>query len=251
METLYTVLLAIGVVIVAYLIGSIPTSIIVARCFGVKDIREHGSHNAGGTNVGRVVGKGAGLLTIVIDIFKCYIPCLAVFFIFEGIKELPLYINYFDHISETMIALCALGVCIGHTFPCYVGFKGGKAVACFAGYILFISPAMFAIGFTEFMIVYFTSKRVSVASVITVPSVILLSLVPVILDLTVLSDTKAYNGGVYFSSDYFIQISYVTTIAIAVLAAIVVIRHLANIKRLEHGEEPETHFRHKGAAPVD
>ncbi len=251
METLYTVLLALGVTIVGYLVGSIPTSIIVARCYGVKDIREHGSHNAGGTNVGRVVGKTAGILTIVLDMLKCFIPCLAVFFIFEGIRELPLCINWFDHISETMIGLAATGVCIGHTLPIYVGFKGGKAVSCFAGYILFISPAAFAIGLTLFMIIYFASKRVSVASIITVPSIIILMLIPMILDLTVLKDYVGYNGGVYFSSEYFIQLSYVSVIFTAVLAAIVVIRHLSNIERLEHGEEPETHFRHKGDAPVD
>ncbi len=251
MATLYTVLLAFGVLILGYLFGSIPNSIIVARCFGVKDIREHGSHNAGGTNVGRVVGKGAGILTIVLDMFKCYIPCLIVFFIFLGIKELPLYINYFEHITETMCCITALGAHIGHTLPLFAGFKGGKAVSCFAGFILFISPAVFAVGITMYLIVFHFSKRMSIASIITLPSMIIVELVPMILDLTILKDTQGYNGGIYFSSTFFIQMSYVSVIFTAVLAAIVVIRHMSNIKRLEHGEEPETHFRHKGDAPVD
>lgn len=239
MEILATVLFIVIVLIVSYLIGSIPTSILISKHYGI-DIRKYGSHNAGGTNVGRVIGKKAGILTIVLDIFKCFIPCLitALVSIYAGIPVVS-----YSHMTELLVCLSAFAVAIGHTFPIFASFKGGKAVACFAGFILFISPIIFVIGISLFFIIYKLFHRVSLSSIIAVPSIILLAMVPMILDLTVLSDPSTYNGGMYFAPSFFIHLSYITFIFVFLLAALVVIRHMSNIKRLEKGEEPETHFK--------
>ena len=239
MENVYTFIFIAVSMIISYLIGSIPTSLILSSHYGI-DIRKYGSHNAGGTNVGRVIGKKAGIFTIILDIFKCFIPCLLVSLIY---LYAPLSLVSYDHLLELSVCLSAFSVAIGHTFPIFASFKGGKAVACFAGFVLYISPLIFVVGVTLFFILFKLFHRISLSSVIAVPSIILLSLVPTILDLTVLNDPNSYNGGTYFGPSFNIHLTYITTIFIFVLASLVVIRHISNIKRLEKGEEPETHFK--------
>ena len=193
MVILYTVLFCLMMVLFGYLIGSIPTSIIIGKMHGI-DIRQFGSHNAGGTNVGRVIGKKAGILTIVLDILKCFLPCLAVFLLFNYVR--PDFLSSYEHLVELFVALTATGVCLGHTFPLYAGFRGGKCVACFAGYIVFISPLCFVLACTLFFVLFFLFRKVSLSSVIAVPTALLLLFVPMVLDLTVLPE--GFNGGVYF-----------------------------------------------------
>lgn len=238
MVILYTVLFCLMMVLFGYLIGSIPTSIIIGKMHGI-DIRQFGSHNAGGTNVGRVIGKKAGILTIVLDILKCFLPCLAVFLLFNYVR--PDFLSSYEHLVELFVALTATGVCLGHTFPLYAGFRGGKCVACFAGYIVFISPLCFVLACTLFFVLFFLFRKVSLSSVIAVPTALLLLFIPMVLDLTVLPE--GFNGGVYFGSGCYIHLSYVTVIFAFLLASLVILRHLSNIKRLEKGEEPETHFK--------
>ncbi len=239
MEALNTAIFIIVTIVISYLIGSIPTSILIAKHYGV-DIRKHGSHNAGGTNVGRVIGKKAGLLTIVLDIFKAFIPCLitTLVAIYAGIEMIS-----YSRLVELLVCICAFSVCIGHTFPLFASFKGGKAVACFAGFVFYISPIIFVLGCTIFFIIFKLFHKVSLSSVIAVPSIIILSLIPTILDLTVLSDPTTYNGGMYFAPSFMIHLSYISTITIFLLACLVVIRHISNIKRIKQGDEPETHFK--------
>ncbi len=240
MEMLYTVLFALLFLIFGYLIGSIPTSIIIGRIHGI-DIRQYGSHNAGGTNVGRVVGKKWGILTIVLDILKAYVPCLLsfLFLVYVPLNFLP----SFDHFRELFVNLVAVGVCLGHTFPLYAGFKGGKCVACYAGYVIFVAPIIFVLACTLFFVLFKFFHRISLSSVIAVPFALLLFFIPAILDWTVLPLESQFNGGAYYGNDCLLHLSYVTLIFAFLLALLVVLRHLANIKRLEKGEEPETHFR--------
>lgn len=237
---LLTVLFCLLMLVFGYLVGSIPTSIIIGRLHGI-DIRQYGSHNAGGTNVGRVIGKKAGILTIVLDILKCFLPCLIVFLIFNYV-DVP-FLSGYEHLKELFVGLTATGVCLGHTFPLYAGFRGGKCVACFAGYIIFVSPLCFVLACALFFLLFFLFRKVSLSSVIAVPSALLLLFVPMILDLTVLQGIDQFNGGTYFGPDCLLHLSYVTVIFAFLLASLVIIRHLGNIKRLEKGEEPETHFK--------
>lgn len=241
MEILYTILAIFCCGLLGYLFGSIPTGIIIGRIHGI-DIRQYGSHNTGGTNVGRTLGKKAGITTMVLDIFKCYIPCLITLLVFSYSPLLNQMIDY-SHLKELMIAITAIGVLLGHTFPLFAHFKGGKAVACISGYVLFVSPILFAIGITFFFVLFAISKRISVCSIITVPFVALLMLIPMILDLTILNDINAFNLGVYFSQSCMVHLSYITTITMILGAALIVIRHKSNIIRLKNKEEPVTSFK--------
>ncbi|MFA6829552.1 MAG: glycerol-3-phosphate 1-O-acyltransferase PlsY [Bacilli bacterium] len=234
-------LFILGIIVFAYLFGSIPTAIIFGKIKGV-DVRKYGSHNAGGTNVGRVIGKKEGLMVIILDIFKCFIPCLITKLIFD-FAPLPAY--DFPHLDEILVNLTGLVVAIGHTFPVFAHFKGGKAVACFAGYILFTAPLLAFVGMSVFFLTFAISKRVSLSSVIGVPSVFVASLIPTILDLTIASDPAIWNGGMIFAPSFFLHISYVTSIGVLLYTILVIIRHSSNIKRLSKGQEPETKFKHK------
>lgn len=239
METFYTVLFPALSAVIAYLIGSIPTAKIIARSHGV-DITKEGSKNAGGTNVGRVIGKKAGILTMVLDMIKCYLPCLAVLLL---LTFAPLSIHDFIYRNEILVSITALAVALGHSYPIFGHFKGGKCVACFAGYVLFVSPILAIVGAGIFFTVFFLRKRVSLASLIGAPMTLLLSCVPAILDLTVLQDKTTFNGGLYFSSAFMLHISFVTTVSMLLFVSMIVFRHRSNIQRLEKGTEPETHFK--------
>ena len=140
--------------IVGYLIGSIPWALIIGKTFYGVDIRTKGSGNLGGTNAGRVLGKKAGIIVILLDALKAFLVMVLV-----------------NAISPEYIRYAGLAVCIGHCFPVFANFKGGKAVACSAGYILglglfvthdivftFVYPAL------VFIIVLCLTKYMSLAS---------------------------------------------------------------------------------------
>ena len=243
MNIFYFILTIVIILLFGYLIGSIPTSIIISKKHGI-DVRGYGSHNAGGTNVGRVVSKKAGITTMVIDIFKCFIPLLILKIVFQytGLHNLDL-VQTFKYSEELFVGLLAFAIALGHTYPIYVNFKGGKAVACFAGFILFISPIIFAIGVATFFIVFAISNRVSVASIIGAPMCFILSIIPMILDLTILPDINQFNGGMYYGSQFMLHLSYISMIFVFLLTFLILLRHLSNIKRLKEGIEPETHFK--------
>ncbi|MBK8807454.1 MAG: glycerol-3-phosphate 1-O-acyltransferase PlsY [Bacteroidales bacterium] len=144
--------------VIAYLLGSIPTAVWIGKIFYKIDIREHGSGNAGATNTFRVLGTKAGIPVLIFDIFKGFLASSLVVFsdtLLQGTKE---YVN-------VQLLLGSLSV-IGHIFPIYEGFKGGKGVAALLGVILAITPipGMFAIGI--FLISLFISKYVSLSSII-------------------------------------------------------------------------------------
>lgn len=240
MKILFTIIFYITIILLGYLFGSIPFGIIISKLYGV-DIRNYGSHNTGGTNVGRTLGRKAGILTMTLDGLKCYLAMLIVLLIvsFTSIKESIYVFKCFD---EFVVCLTGLFVLIGHTLPLFAHFKGGKAVASFAGYMFFISPILFAIGCIIFFTLFKISKRISVCSITTVPFIFLLSLIPMILDLTVLKEITDFNGGLYLSQSFMLHLSFISTISIFLASLLIVLRHLSNIKRLKKGTEPETHF---------
>ncbi len=237
MQLTYTILFFVFTGLLSYLIGSIPTAKIIASSHGV-DITKEGSKNAGGTNVGRVIGKKAGILTMFLDAAKCYLPCLVVFLL---LTFAPMDLISFPYRTELAISISGLSVALGHSFPIYSHFKGGKCVACFAGFVFFTSPLIFVIGASTFFLVYHLKKRVSLASLIGAPTTLLLYVVPMALDLVY--GEQLYNGGVYFAPYCRLHLSFVTTITVFLFVSLIVIRHRTNIQRLEKGTEPETHFK--------
>ena len=125
-ESIYDLALLVG-----YFVGSIPTAFIIARFCGVKDIRKEGSGNVGSTNVGRVCGAAAGSFSLLLDVAK---PVAAL---------LVLYALRGDTVFEQgslVFAISSLGVILGQCFPVWLGFKGGKGLACFLGFWLVLSP---------------------------------------------------------------------------------------------------------------
>ena len=142
-------------IFLAYLIGSVPTAVWVGKLFYGIDVREFGSGNAGATNTFRVLGKKAGIPVLIIDIIKGYIAV-----------HLSLFSN-FTLGSDSFINLqIALGVCalLGHIFPLFAGFRGGKGVATLLGVVLAILPVVAGISIIVFVIVLLLFRYVSLAS---------------------------------------------------------------------------------------
>ncbi len=197
--------------IVPYLLGSINPAILISKLFYHQDIRSQGSGNAGTTNMLRTYGKGAALATLLIDLGKA---CVAVLFgrIIYGVDG---------------SAIAGFFVILGHMFPLYHRFKGGKGVACLAMVVLTISPLSFLILLGIFIVIVAGTRFVSLASVMCA------MLYPLIL--------QAFsNNGL--------------NVAMAVLSALMVVyMHRSNIKRLWNGNESKISFskKKKGTESVE
>ena len=185
--------------IIAYLLGSIPSGIWIGKLFYGKDIRNYGSGNSGTTNTFRVLGVPAGIAVFIIDTAKGSIPVL-----------LPLVLATSVH--PLLFGLVAV---LGHTFPIFAHFKGGKAVATTAGVGLGIYPVFVLIMAAVFATILFISSMVSLSSMLTVGIAILASL---------------YIGDTIFTG------------TVVVLFLIIVIRHKSNIKRILDGTESTVPF---------
>jgi len=159
--------------LVSYVIGSTPTSIIVGKIVRDIDIREHGSGNAGGTNVFRVLGWKPALVVVTIDIFKGWLPAAVLATtLFQG--ELA-----FNNIGLLQI-LCGFAAVLGHTYTIFAGFRGGKGVGTLAGMLLALFPIAFPLCLLVFIITLILTGYVSVSSMIAAVSlpVFLLALPP-------------------------------------------------------------------------
>ncbi len=142
--------------ILAYLVGSVPTAVIVSRGFFGIDIRDHGSGNSGATNTFRVLGKKFGIIVMVIDVIKGFTAANFAFFIGNYFYGEERFVN--------LQLLLGLSAVIGHVFPIYVGFKGGKGVATLFGMILAVNLPAAAVCVIFFLIILFTTRFVSLSS---------------------------------------------------------------------------------------
>ncbi|KAB7671120.1 glycerol-3-phosphate 1-O-acyltransferase PlsY [Bacillus sp. B1-b2] len=190
-------------IVLAYLLGSIPSGLIIGKAFYNKDIREHGSGNLGGTNTFRVLGKKAGFAVTISDILKGTLACL-----------LPLIVTSLWGI-EININPLIFGVfaVIGHMYPIFAGFKGGKAVATSAGILLGHEPLLFIIILAVFFLALYISKYVSLSSMIAGICGFIYTLI--------LWDDK------------------LLMVIMALLTIFVIYRHRANIKRIMNKTEPK------------
>lgn len=146
----------IAAMIIAYLFGSIPTSVLWGRAFYGTDVRQHGSRNAGATNTFRVLGWRAGVPVLLIDIAKGFIP----------VRILPNFTELEPDTAPWMwlrVAL-VLAAVIGHLYPVFAGFKGGKGVATSLGGVLAVHPGAAGICVIVFALVFLLSKYVSLGS---------------------------------------------------------------------------------------
>jgi acyl phosphate:glycerol-3-phosphate acyltransferase len=216
-----TVLIWLVLAVVSYLLGAIPFGFLIARARGI-DIRKVGSGNIGATNVFRSVGKSWGILTFALDVLKGFVPA----FLF------PLAVQLADHAEPAAgwRLLCGCLAIIGHNWPIYLGFKGGKGVATSTGAMLGIAPIAMLIGLGSWILVFAASRYVSLASILAAV-VIACAAWPL------------YRSG-----------GLLLPVALTALAILVVIRHKSNIQRLLSGTEhrfgkPKTPPAEKGRNP--
>jgi acyl phosphate:glycerol-3-phosphate acyltransferase len=153
-----SLIIKILLIISAYLIGSIPSSVWIGRRFYDVDVREHGSGNAGFTNTVRVLGWKAGLPVFMVDVLKGYFAVSLIRFFGYYIPGTADFVNF-------QLILGAAAV-LGHIFPVYVGFKGGKGVATLLGLLLAIQPQPTLICLGIFVLVFVTTRYVSLSSMV-------------------------------------------------------------------------------------
>ena len=146
--------------LVAYLLGSIPSGLWIGQTFFQKDIREFGSGNLGSTNAFRVLGPKAGSVVLFCDVFKGSLATILAMTVFKQSSISPLWIASF--------------AVIGHTFPLFASFKGGKAVATFAGMILAYQPLLLLYGLIIFLVLLAIKRMVSLTAMLTISLGVLL-----------------------------------------------------------------------------
>lgn len=204
--------------IAAYLLGSIPTAIWTSKLYYGIDIRQHGSGNAGATNTFRVLGVKAGCFVMAIDILKGWTATsIASFFVFLEIVSYDEFILYKIIFYKLIFGSLAI---LGHIFPIYAGFKGGKGVATLLGMMLAVNPILTLICVGVFVVVLLLSRYVSLGSILATLSFPLLSLTP------------------RFRPDDPILIIFGF-----LMFAVVVLTHQKNIVKLIHGEENRANLR--------
>lgn len=208
----------------AYLLGSVNTAVIVTKTVTGKDIRKMGSGNAGFTNVLRSVGKAPAVLTIIVDFLKAVVAVLIGALIFWTIPS-----NGNEILTSEYIAVgkYLAGVCciLGHSYPLYFHFKGGKGVVTAAALILMADWRVFLLIIGTFLIVFIATKTISIASLSCAALYGFYTLA--------ISLTYDYFSGTGYSFTYVIF----TTAAAFLIGIFVIIKHKDNIKRIAKGEE--------------
>lgn len=185
--------------IIAYLLGSIPSGVWIGRAFFNKDIREYGSGNTGATNTYRILGPKAGTVALIMDVLKGFIA-----------TSIPIYLG--TDIHPVFIGIFAI---LGHIYPIYIKFKGGKAVATTAGVVLAIQPVYVLIFIAVFLFILLTTSTVSIASM----------------------------GAVLLAAIFSFSLNDpIMAIAIWGLAFTIIYLHRENLKRIKKGTESRVPF---------
>lgn len=199
--------------LVAYLIGSVNFSVIISKRIAGFDVRERGSGNAGTTNMLRSVGKGPAALTLLLDIAKGLVAILIAFVIGKISSEVN---------AAILVQLAGFFVVLGHTFPIFFGFKGGKGVATSLGVLLFINPLIGLICLVFALAVMAFTRMVSLGSIMAA------ILFPV---LTI------------FIKEGYIADGYTYIIFGIAMAVLVIFNHRSNLKRIYTGQENRLSFK--------
>lgn len=187
--------------LLAYLLGSIPSGVWVGQYFYQTDIRQMGSGNMGTTNTFRVLGPKAGTIVLFMDLAKGAIPVLIATYLLPTFPFSPLFVGAF--------------AVLGHTFPIFAQFRGGKAVATFSGVMLAYIPLVVLVCLVIFLVTLYLTRMVSLTSMVTISIGVLLTL---------------------FYQDWFL-----TTISL-VADLFIIYRHRSNIKRILDGTESKVTF---------
>lgn len=197
--------------IIAYLIGSISFSVIISKKMAGFDVREKGSKNAGSTNVLRTVGKKAAVITLLCDVLKGVVAVLIAYIVGK----------FVDNVDRAiLVQVAALCVVIGHTFPIFFKFKGGKGVATSLGIVLLLNWQIGLICLVFALVLMILTRMVSLGSISAA------ILFPVLT--------------IFITENYLVEGNYI--IFGILLAAFVVYNHRANVKRILTGTENKLNF---------
>ncbi len=202
--------------ITAYLLGSIPNAVWIGKCFYKIDVREHGSKNAGATNVLRVLGKKAAIPVFLLDILKGYLAVRLVIFLPHLVGE------WFTLVQIFLGILCV----VGHIFPIFAGFKGGKGVATLVGIALALHPIGLILSFLLFVVILLITHYVSLGSLF---GGLLFMLY------TIFTPFPIWFGSIHHPS---ITLKIFSIFVVILLS----VTHRKNIKRLLSGTENKTIF---------
>ena len=205
-----TILILIAVSLVSYLIGAIPWGYLIGKRNGV-DIRKLGSKNIGATNVTRVIGKWSGRLCFLLDFLKGFIPVLVV----TVLREKSVISDEYNIIQ----IVAALSAVLGHMFPVYLWFRGGKGVSTAGGAILALAPYSFGIAGIVWIAIYLLTRYVSLASI---SAAIVMPICATLINVL--------KPDLYPRSPYVLGFLYF-------LSIMAILKHSANIKRLLNGTE--------------
>ena len=197
--------------IVAYLLGSIPVGWIVARLFYKKDIRTEGSGNIGATNALRIFGTTVGVTVLVLDMLK-------------GVIAVVLARQFFPA-AHPLIPICGLLAILGHVFPIWLKFKGGKGVATAGGVFLALAPLSLLFALISFVLVVAKTRYVSLGSIVGACVFGLSILVFQIMEST---------------------INWALLVLAVIVVLMIIIKHRQNIQRLMQGQENKINFTKKG-----
>lgn len=205
------------VAIIAYAIGSINFSVIISRKMAGFDIREKGSGNAGSTNMLRSIGKKAAILTLICDILKGVIAVLIAFIIGKLGKNVD---------QALLVQIAGILVVVGHTFPIFFEFKGGKGVATSLGVLLIMNWKIGLICLVFALVIMALSRMVSLGSIGAAVLCPVLTL--------------------FIHSNYIVQANGIKYLVFgAILATFVIFNHRANIQRIANGTENKLSFKNK------
>ncbi|WKE64765.1 glycerol-3-phosphate 1-O-acyltransferase PlsY [Gallaecimonas kandeliae] len=191
---------AVLMTLVAYLLGSVSSAVIVCQLFGLPDPRLHGSGNPGATNVLRLGGKGPAALVMAGDVLK---------------GTIPVWGSFFLGIDAIWLGVIAIAACLGHIFPIFFRFRGGKGVATAFGAMMPIGLTLGGLQILTWILLVMATRLSSLAAIVT-----------------------AALSPLY---TWFIKPAYV--IPVAMLATLIIIRHKDNLRRLWNGTEPRMRFR--------
>jgi glycerol-3-phosphate acyltransferase PlsY len=203
-----------ALLVIAYLIGSIPFSYLVVRFFAGEDIRRHGSRNVGATNVARTFGKLPGVIALFLDMTKGYAAVMVAQWM-TGRPDWPLAFGGDAsplHSRAFWIAFSGLVAVLAHMFPVWLRFHGGKGVATATGVFLAIDPIAVAAGLIVFLIVLITTRLVSLASMVGAASI------PLFLRFLTHAPFWTINVSI-------------------VIAILIILKHHSNIARMAQGKE--------------
>lgn len=204
--------------ILAYLIGAVPFGLLLGKIKGI-DIREHGSGNIGATNAGRVLGRKLGILCFILDVLKGLLPTVG-YGVVAGVIAEPG--------DSALVVFKWLGVAaaaiVGHVFPIYLKFKGGKGVATSLGALLGVFPVLTVSAVIGGVVWFLTVKRTAYVSLASIVAAVTLPFTA-----TAVTMLLSYSIGQWFAY----------TLVTMLLSTLVVVKHRSNIRRLRDGSEAQ------------